>query len=63
MCPKLAGRSRCRAKPALIFGGKCRLIDFPLSNSVKSGIRRIGVQTHYKSNSLTHHLTEGWSFF
>ena len=52
-----------RAKPALYFGGKYRLIDFPLSNCINSGIRRIGVLTQYKSHSLIRHLTEGWSFF
>ena len=52
-----------RAKPALSFGGKFRLIDFPLSNCVNSGIRRIGVLTQYKSHSLIRHLIEGWSFF
>lgn len=51
-----------RAKPALYFGGKFRLIDFPLSNCVNSGIRRIGVLTQYKSHSLIRHLTEGWGF-
>jgi glucose-1-phosphate adenylyltransferase len=52
-----------RAKPALYFGGKFRLIDFPLSNCVNSGIRRIGVLTQYKSHSLMRHLNEGWGFF
>ncbi|MFM1892422.1 MAG: glucose-phosphate adenylyltransferase [Pseudomonadota bacterium] len=52
-----------RAKPALYFGGKFRLIDFPLSNCINSGIRRIGVLTQYKSHSLIRHLIEGWSFF
>jgi glucose-1-phosphate adenylyltransferase len=52
-----------RAKPALYFGGKFRLIDFPLSNCINSGIRRIGVLTQYKSHSLIRHLVEGWSFF
>ncbi len=52
-----------RAKPALYFGGKFRLIDFPLSNCVNSGIRRIGVLTQYKSHSLIRHLAEGWGFF
>ena len=45
-----------RAKPALYFGGKFRIIDFPLSNCVNSGIRRIGVVTQYKSHSLIRHL-------
>ncbi len=52
-----------RAKPALYFGGKFRLIDFPLSNCINSGIHRIGVLTQYKSHSLIRHLVEGWSFF
>ena len=52
-----------RAKPAMFFGGKCRIIDFPLSNSVNSGIRRIGVATQYKAHSLIRHLQRGWSFF
>ena len=52
-----------RAKPAMYFGGKTRIIDFPLSNSVNSGIRRIGVATQYKAHSLIRHLQRGWSFF
>ncbi len=52
-----------RAKPAVPFGGKFRIIDFPLSNCVNSGIRRIGVLTQYKSHSLVRHLTRGWSGF
>src|SRR5258706_11927013 len=51
-----------RAKPAVPFGGKLRIIDFPLSNCVNSGIRRIGVMTQYKSHSLIRHLQRGWSF-
>jgi glucose-1-phosphate adenylyltransferase len=51
-----------RAKPAVFFGGKFRIIDFPLSNCVNSGIRRIGVATQYKSHSLIRHLQRGWSF-
>src|SRR5262245_37151544 len=51
-----------RAKPATPFGGKFRIIDFPLSNCVNSGIRRIGVLTQYKSHSLIRHLQRGWSF-
>jgi glucose-1-phosphate adenylyltransferase len=51
-----------RAKPALSFGGKFRIIDFALSNCVNSGIRRIGVLTQYKSHSLLRHLQRGWSF-
>jgi glucose-1-phosphate adenylyltransferase len=52
-----------RAKPALYFGGKFRLIDFPLSNCLNSGIRRIGVLTQYKAHSLIGHLLRGWSWF
>jgi glucose-1-phosphate adenylyltransferase len=52
-----------RAKPALYFGGKFRIIDFPLSNCVNSGIRRVGVITQYKSHSLIRHLVRGWGHF
>lgn len=51
-----------RAKPAVYFGGKYRIIDFALSNCVNSGISRIGVVTQYKSHSLLRHLQSGWSF-
>jgi len=51
-----------RAKPAVPFGGKFRIIDFPLSNCINSGIRRIGVITQYKSHSLIRHIQRGWSF-
>jgi glucose-1-phosphate adenylyltransferase len=51
-----------RAKPAVPFGGKFRIIDFTLSNCVNSGVRRIGVATQYKAHSLIHHLQRGWSF-
>lgn len=51
-----------RAKPAVYFGGKYRIIDFALSNCLNSGIRRIGVVTQYKSHSLLRHLQHGWSF-
>ena len=51
-----------RAKPALPFGGKFRIIDFPLSNCLNSGIRRIGVVTQYKAHSLIQHLQRGWGF-
>jgi len=51
-----------RAKPAVPFGGKFRIIDFPLSNCVNSGIRRMGVATQYKSHSLIRHIQRGWSF-
>jgi glucose-1-phosphate adenylyltransferase len=51
-----------RAKPAVYFGGKTRIIDFALSNALNSGIRRIGVATQYKAHSLIRHLTRGWGF-
>ena len=51
-----------RAKPAVFFGGKFRIVDFPLSNCVNSGIRKIGMATQYKSHSLLRHLQRGWSF-
>ncbi len=52
-----------RAKPAVFFGGKTRIIDFALSNALNSGIRRIGVATQYKAHSLIRHLHNGWNFF
>jgi len=51
-----------RAKPAVPFGGKFRIIDFPLSNCINSGIRHISVLTQYKSHSLQRHLQRGWGF-
>ncbi|MEW5893995.1 MAG: glucose-1-phosphate adenylyltransferase [Pseudomonadota bacterium] len=51
-----------RAKPAVPFGGKFRIIDFPLSNCINSGIRRIGVLTQYKAHSLIKHIQRGWGF-
>ena len=51
-----------RAKPAVFFGGKFRLIDFTLSNCLNSGVRRIAVLTQYKAHSLLRHLQMGWSF-
>ncbi len=51
-----------RAKPAVFFGGKTRIIDFALSNALNSGIRRIGVATQYKAHSLIRHLARGWGF-
>lgn len=51
------------AKPAVPFGGKFRIIDFPLSNCVNSGIRRIAVPTQYKAHTLIHHIQRGWGFF
>ncbi|QFT30448.1 glucose-1-phosphate adenylyltransferase [Roseibium porphyridii] len=52
-----------RAKPAVYFGGKTRIIDFALSNAVNSGVRRICVATQYKAHSLIRHIQRGWSFF
>src|SRR5512138_3342316 len=51
-----------RAKPAVPFAGKFRIIDFTLSNCVNSGIRRIGIATQYKAQSLIRHVQRGWSF-
>jgi glucose-1-phosphate adenylyltransferase len=51
-----------RAKPAVYFGGKTRIIDFALSNALNSGIRRMGVATQYKAHSLIRHLTQAWTF-
>jgi glucose-1-phosphate adenylyltransferase len=51
-----------RAKPAVPFGGKFRIIDFPLSNCLNSGIRMIGILTQYKAHSLIQHIQQGWGF-
>jgi glucose-1-phosphate adenylyltransferase len=51
-----------RAKPAVFFGGKFRIVDFALSNCLNSGIRQIGIATQYKSHSLLRHVQRGWSF-
>lgn len=51
-----------RVKPAVPFGGKFRIVDFPLSNCVNSDIRSIGVLTQYKSHSLIRHIQQGWSY-
>jgi glucose-1-phosphate adenylyltransferase len=51
-----------RAKPAVFFGGKSRIIDFALSNALNSGIRRICVATQYKAHSLIRHMQQGWNF-
>ncbi|MCC6473947.1 MAG: glucose-1-phosphate adenylyltransferase [Burkholderiales bacterium] len=58
---RLAQLTDWRCKPAVPFGGKFRIIDFTLSNCVNSGIRRIGVLTQYKAQSLIRHLQRGWS--
>ncbi|WP_462181896.1 glucose-1-phosphate adenylyltransferase [Pseudoalteromonas gelatinilytica] len=52
-----------RAKPAVYFGGKHRIIDFPLSNCINSGIRRVGIATQYKSHSLIRHVNRAWGHF
>jgi len=57
---RLRQLTQWRAKPAVPFGGKFRIIDFPLSNCVNSGIRRIGVITQYKAHSLITHTQKGW---
>lgn len=59
---RLKDLTRWRAKPAVPFGGKYRIIDFTLSNCVNSGIRRIGILTQYRSHSLIRHLQRAWSF-
>ena len=51
-----------RAKPAVYFGGKSRIIDFALSNALNSGVRRMAVATQYKAHSLIRHLQRGWNF-
>jgi glucose-1-phosphate adenylyltransferase len=59
---RLMNLTDSRAKPAVYFGGKFRIVDFALSNCMNSGIRRIGVITQYKSHSLLRHLQRGWAF-
>ena len=59
---RLMNMTDWRAKPAVPFGGKFRIIDFPLSNCLNSGIRKIGVLTQYKADSLIRHLQLGWGF-
>ena len=60
---RLLNLTEWRAKPAVPFGGKFRIIDFPLSNCVNSDIRQIAVLTQYKAHSLIRHIQKGWSFF
>lgn len=60
---RLKDLTKKRAKPAVHFGGKFRIIDFALSNCINSGIRRIGVITQYQSHTLVQHIQRGWSFF
>ena len=59
---RLKQLTQWRAKPAVPFGGKFRIIDFPLSNCMNSGIRRVGVLTQYKAHSLILHIQRGWGF-
>ena len=59
---RLEHLTKWRAKPSMPFGGKFRIIDFPLSNCINSGIRRIGVLTQYKAHSLILHIQRGWGF-
>jgi glucose-1-phosphate adenylyltransferase len=59
---RLMNLTDTRAKPAVHFGGKFRIIDFALSNCINSGIRRVGVITQYKSYSLLRHMQRGWAF-
>jgi len=59
---RLKHLTRWRTKPAVPFGGKFRIVDFPLSNCINSGIRRVGVLTQYKAHSLIRHIQKGWGF-
>ncbi len=59
---RLMHMTEWRAKPAVPFGGKFRIIDFPLSNCVNSGIRKIGILTQYKADTLIRHIQQGWGF-
>jgi len=59
---RLKGLTKWRAKPAVPFGGKYRIIDFALSNCINSGLRRVGVLVQYKSHSLIRHLQRAWGF-
>jgi glucose-1-phosphate adenylyltransferase len=60
---RLQDLTNWRAKPAVHFGGKFRIIDFPLSNCVNSGIRKVGIITQYKAHSLIRHIQRGWGHF
>ena len=62
-CCRMKQLNARRAKPAVPFGCKSRIIDFALSNALNSGIRRIGVATQYKAHSLIRHMQRGWNFF
>jgi glucose-1-phosphate adenylyltransferase len=59
---RLMNMTDWRAKPAVPFGGKFRIIDFPLSNCINSGIRKVGILTQYKADSLIRHIQQGWGF-
>ena len=59
---RLQNLTNWRSKPAVPFGGKFRIVDFPLSNCINSGIRRVAVVTQYKSHSLIRHVQHGWGF-
>ncbi|MCB1842714.1 MAG: NTP transferase domain-containing protein, partial [Halioglobus sp.] len=59
---RLQQLTQWRAKPSVPFGGKFRIIDFPLSNCVNSGIRKVGILTQYKAHSLIQHVQRGWGF-
>jgi glucose-1-phosphate adenylyltransferase len=60
---RLMEMTDARAKPAVYFGAKLRIVDFALSNALNSGIRRMAVATQYKAHSLIRHLQRGWNFF
>ncbi|MCH7507684.1 MAG: glucose-1-phosphate adenylyltransferase [Proteobacteria bacterium] len=59
---RLGALTETRAKPATPFGGKFKIIDFPLSNCVNSGIRQVFVLTQYKAHSLIQHIQRGWGY-
>lgn len=60
---RLMHLTESQSKPAVPFAGKFRIIDFPLSNCINSGIRRVGVATQYKAHTLIQHIQGGWGFF
>lgn len=60
---RLKELTNTRAKPAVYFGGKTRIIDFALSNALNSGIRKMAIATQYKAHSLIRHMQRGWGFF
>ncbi|MCE6952824.1 glucose-1-phosphate adenylyltransferase [Cereibacter sphaeroides] len=60
---RLKELTNTRAKPAVYFGGKSRIIDFALSNALNSGIRKMAIATQYKAHSLIRHIQRGWNFF